>query len=213
MAVAVHACFGRRYAIGAGGRCRAGPLPVWLPAAMVGRTAVSALIRAGSVVGAGVFLVALVYPLLAADLALASVPVHALTVVATVGAVTALFGAAVAVAQDDLKRVLAFSTVSQLGYMMLAAGTGAWTAAIFHLLTHACFKALLFLSAGSVIHATHHEQDIRRLGGLRRHLPVTCATFTIGMMALAGVPFLFSGFWSKGAILHAAHGWAGAGPR
>ena len=103
--------------------------------------------------------------------------------------------------------MLAFSTVSQLGYMMLAVGVGAWTAAIFHLLTHAFFKALLFLGAGSVIHAAHHEQDIRQLGGLRGPMRVTFATFAIGMMALAGVPFLFSGFWSKEAILHAAHAW------
>ena len=206
--LAVSTAIGLLLFCGAAGKSGQVPLHVWLPDAMEGPTPVSALIHAATMVAAGVFLVARVYPLLAADLALTSVPVHALTVVATVGAVTALFGAAVAVAQDDIKRVLAFSTVSQLGYMMLAAGTGAWTAAIFHLLTHACFKALLFLSAGSVIHATHHEQDIRRLGGLRRRLPVTCATFTIGMMALAGVPFLFSGFWSKEAILHAAHGWS-----
>ena len=134
-------------------------------------------------------------------------PVHALTVVAFIGAITALLGALIAVAQNDIKRVLAFSTVSQLGYMMLALGVGSWVAAIFHLLTHAFFKALLFLGAGSVIHAAHHEQDIRRLGGLRPRMKVTFATFAIGMMALAGVPFLFSGFWSKEAILHAAHEW------
>src|SRR5690606_21559318 len=103
--------------------------------------------------------------------------------------------------------VLAFSTVSQLGYMMLALGVGSWGAAIFHLLTHAFFKALLFLSAGSVIHAAHHEQDMRKLGRLSRRMRITFFTFAIGMMALAGVPFLFSGFWSKEAILHAAHGW------
>jgi len=134
-------------------------------------------------------------------------PLHALSVVAAVGAITALLGALIAVAQNDIKRVLAFSTVSQLGYMMLALGVGSWVAAIFHLLTHAFFKALLFLGAGSVIHAAHHEQDIRRLGGLRGKMKVTFLTFAIGMMALAGVPFLFSGFWSKEAILHAAHGW------
>src|SRR5262249_9000868 len=127
-------------------------------------------------------------------------------VIATIGAITALLGAVIAVGQSDIKRVLAFSTVSQLGYMMLAIGVGAWPAAIFHLLTHAFFKALLFLGAGSVIHAAHHEQHIRQLGGLRRAMPVTFATFAIGMMALAGVP-LFSGFWSKEAILHAAHAW------
>jgi NADH-quinone oxidoreductase subunit L len=158
-------------------------------------------------VAAGVFLVARVYPLMTADQALADVRVHALTVVAFIGAITALMGACIAVAQDDIKRVLAFSTVSQLGYMMLALGVGSWLAAIFHLLTHAFFKALLFLGAGSVIQATHHEQDMRRLGGLAPRMRLTFATFAVGMMALAGVPFLFSGFWSKEAILHAASGW------
>jgi NADH-quinone oxidoreductase subunit L len=158
-------------------------------------------------VAAGVFLIARVYPLMTADQALTDVPFHALTVVAFIGAITALLGASIAVAQNDLKRVLAFSTVSQLGYMMLALGVGSWVAAIFHLLTHAFFKALLFLGAGSVIHAAHHEQDIRQLGGLAPRMRVTFATFAIGMMALAGVPFLFSGFWSKEAILHAALEW------
>jgi len=139
-----------------------------------------------------------VFPLLTPD---------TLHVIAFVGAITALLGACIAVAQNDLKRILAFSTVSQLGYMMLAIGVGAWTAAIFHLLTHAFFKALLFLGAGSVIHSAHHEQDVRRLGGLAPRMKLTFATFAIGMMALAGVPFLFSGFWSKEAILHAAHAW------
>jgi NADH-quinone oxidoreductase subunit L len=174
---------------------------------MEGPTPVSALIHAATMVAAGVFLVARVYPLMSADLHLENVPVHALTVVAFIGAITALMGALIAVAQNDIKRILAFSTVSQLGYMMLALGVGSWTAAIFHLLTHAFFKALLFLGAGSVIHAAHHEQDIRLLGGLRGKMKVTFATFAIGMMALSGVPFLFSGFWSKEAILHAAHEW------
>jgi len=158
-------------------------------------------------VAAGVFLIARIYPLMAADQVLAGVPLHALTVVAFIGAITALLGALIAVAQNDIKRILAFSTVSQLGYMMLALGVGSWVAAIFHLLTHAFFKALLFLGAGSVIHAAHHEQDIRRLGGLRGPMRTTFATFAIGMMALAGVPFVFSGFWSKEAILHVAQGW------
>jgi NADH-quinone oxidoreductase subunit L len=135
------------------------------------------------------------------------VPVHALTVVAFIGAITALMGACIAVAQNDIKRVLAFSTVSQLGYMMLALGVGSWVAAIFHLLTHAFFKALLFLGAGSVIHAAHHEQDIRSLGGLSTKMKVTFVTFALGTCALVGVPLFFSGFWSKEAILHAAHGW------
>ncbi|MFA6959681.1 MAG: NADH-quinone oxidoreductase subunit L [Opitutaceae bacterium] len=192
---------------GAIGKSGQFPLHVWLPDAMEGPTPVSALIHAATMVAAGVFLIARVYPLMSADALLPAVPVHALTVVAFIGAITALMGALIACAQNDIKRVLAFSTVSQLGYMMLALGVGSWTAAIFHLLTHAFFKALLFLGAGSVIHASHHEQDIRLLGGLRTKMKVTFATFAIGMMALSGVPFLFSGFWSKEAILHAAHEW------
>ncbi|MBI3886037.1 MAG: NADH-quinone oxidoreductase subunit L [Opitutae bacterium] len=192
---------------GAVGKSGQFPLHVWLPDAMEGPTPVSALIHAATMVAAGVFLIARVYPLMSADQVLASVPVHALTVVAFIGGITALMGACIAVAQNDIKRVLAFSTVSQLGYMMLALGVGSWVAAIFHLLTHAFFKALLFLGAGSVIHAAHHEQDMRSLGGLRGPMKTTFATFAIGMMALAGVPFLFSGFWSKEAILHAALEW------
>ena len=192
---------------GAAGKSGQFPLHVWLPDAMAGPTPDSALNQAPTLVAAGVFLIARVYPLVAADQALAAAPVHALTVVAGIGALTALLGAVIAVAQNDLKRVLAYSTVSQLGYMMLALGVGSWVAAIFHLLAHACFKALLFLASGSVIHATHHEQDIRRLGGLRGRMRTTFATFAVGMMALAGVPFLFSGFWSKEAILHAAAAW------
>ncbi|MDF9832873.1 NADH-quinone oxidoreductase subunit L [Ereboglobus sp. PH5-5] len=208
---------------GAVGKSGQFPLHVWLPDAMEGPTPVSALIHAATMVAAGVFLMARVYPLLAYDQATHIFTaiqtesglinnevwpnIHALTVVAIIGAITALFGAVVAVAQNDIKRILAFSTVSQLGYMMLAIGVGAWPVAIFHLLTHAFFKALLFLGAGSVIHAAHHEQDIRYLGGLAPRMKITFATFAIGMMALAGVPFLFSGFWSKEGILHAAHGW------
>ena len=205
--LAVSTAIGLLIFCGAVGKSGQFPLHVWLPDAMEGPTPVSALIHAATMVAAGVFLVARVYPLMAADQGFAALPLHALTVVAAIGAITALLGALIAVAQNDIKRVLAFSTVSQLGYMMLALGVGSWVAAIFHLLTHAFFKALLFLGAGSVIHAAHHEQDIRHLGGLRRPLRVTFLTFAIGMMALAGVPFLFSGFWSKEAILHAAHGW------
>ena len=204
---AVSTAIGLLLFCGAAGKSGQFPLHVWLPDAMEGPTPVSALIHAATMVAAGVFLIARVFPLMSADQALAHVPVHALTVVAFIGAITALMGACIAVAQNDLKRVLAFSTVSQLGYMMLAIGVGSWVAAIFHLLTHAFFKALLFLGAGSVIHAAHHEQDIRALGGLRTKMKVTFATFAVGMMALAGVPFLFSGFWSKEAILHAAHAW------
>jgi|CXWL01.1.fsa_nt_gi NADH-quinone oxidoreductase subunit L len=192
---------------GAVGKSGQFPLHVWLPDAMEGPTPVSALIHAATMVAAGVFLIARIYPLMAADQALAAVPVHALTVVAFIGAITALLGALIACAQNDIKRILAFSTVSQLGYMMLALGVGSWVAAIFHLLTHAFFKALLFLGAGSVIHAAHHEQDIRALGGLAKKMRVTFFTFAIGTMALVGVPLFFSGFWSKEAILHAAHGW------
>jgi NADH-quinone oxidoreductase subunit L len=205
--LAVSTAIGLLIFCGAVGKSGQFPLHVWLPDAMEGPTPVSALIHAATMVAAGVFLIARVYPLMSADALLTVVPVHALTVVAFIGAITALLGALIACGQNDIKRILAFSTVSQLGYMMLALGVGSWTAAIFHLLTHAFFKALLFLGAGSVIHAAHHEQDIRRLGGLRPKMKVTFATFAIGMMALSGVPFLFSGFWSKEAILHAAHEW------
>lgn len=192
---------------GAIGKSGQFPLHVWLPDAMEGPTPVSALIHAATMVAAGVFLIARIFPLMSADQVLSHVSLHALTVVAAIGAITALLGAFIAVAQNDIKRVLAFSTVSQLGYMMLALGVGSWVAAIFHLLTHAFFKALLFLGAGSVIHAAHHEQDIRALGGLSRKMKLTFVTFSIGTMALVGVPLFFSGFWSKEAILHAAHGW------
>jgi NADH-quinone oxidoreductase subunit L len=205
--LAVSTAIGLLIFCGAIGKSGQFPLHVWLPDAMEGPTPVSALIHAATMVAAGVFLIARVYPLMAVDQGLATTTLHALTVVATIGAITALMGAMIAVAQDDIKRVLAFSTVSQLGYMMLALGVGSWVAAIFHLLTHAFFKALLFLGSGSVIHAAHHEQDIRRLGGLRGPMRITFVTFALGMMALSGVPFLFSGFWSKEAILHAAQGW------
>ncbi len=177
------------------------PLHVWLPDAMEGPTPVSALIHAATMVAAGVFLMARVYPLAALE------PVVP-QIIAWTGALTALFAASIAVAQTDLKRILAYSTVSQLGFMMLGLGAGGVAVAMFHLITHAFFKALLFLGAGSVIHSCHHEQDIRRLGGLRRAMPATFATYAVGMMAVSGVPLLFSGFWSKDAILHAAH----AGP-
>jgi NADH-quinone oxidoreductase subunit L len=205
--LAVSTAIGLLIFCGAVGKSGQFPLHVWLPDAMEGPTPVSALIHAATMVAAGVFLVARVYPLMSADALLAAVPVHALTVVAFIGAITALMGALIACAQYDIKRILAFSTVSQLGYMMLALGVGSWTAAIFHLLTHAFFKALLFLGAGSVIHAAHHEQDIRSLGGLSAKMRITFLTFAIGTCALVGVPLFFSGFWSKEAILHAAHGW------
>jgi NADH-quinone oxidoreductase subunit L len=190
---------------GAVGKSGQVPLHVWLPDAMEGPTPVSALIHAATMVAAGVFLVARVYPLMSAG-AGDGEGSNALAVVTWVGAITAVLAALIAVAQTDLKRILAYSTVSQLGYMMMGLGVGGVAVGMFHLITHAFFKALLFLGAGSVIHGCHGEQDIRRLGGLRRFMPVTFATYAIGMLALTGVP-LFSGFWSKDAILHAAHGW------
>jgi NADH-quinone oxidoreductase subunit L len=131
----------------------------------------------------------------------------ALQVVTWIGAITAVFAALIALAQNDIKRILAYSTVSQLGYMMMGLGVGGVAVGMFHLLTHAFFKALLFLGSGSVIHGCHDEQDICRMGGLRKFMPITFATYAIGMMALCGVPIFFSGFWSKDEILHAAHGW------
>jgi NADH-quinone oxidoreductase subunit L len=200
---------------GAAGKSGQLPLHVWLPDAMEGPTPVSALIHAATMVAAGVFLVARVYPLMslhpgaalaAGAGALQSTP--ALRVITWVGAGTALFAAAIAVAQNDIKRILAYSTVSQLGYMMLGLGVGGVVVGIFHLLTHAFFKSLLFLGAGSVIHGCNGEQDIRRMGGLGKAMPITFAAYAAGMLALCGFPLFFSGFWSKDAILHAAHLWS-----
>jgi NADH-quinone oxidoreductase subunit L len=194
---------------GAVGKSGQVPLHVWLPDAMEGPTPVSALIHAATMVAAGVFLVARVYPLMAAhggDLALSSTT--ALQVVTWIGAITALFAALIAVAQDDIKRILAYSTISQLGYMMMGLGVGGVAVGMFHLITHAFFKALLFLGAGSVIHGCHEEQDIRRMGGLKKFMPITFATYAVGMLALCGFPLFFSGFWSKDAILHAAQAWS-----
>ena len=197
---------------GAIGKSGQVPLHVWLPDAMEGPTPVSALIHAATMVAAGVFLVARVYPLMAAHPAgVASVP-GALQVVTWVGAITAVFAASIAVAQTDIKRILAYSTVSQLGFMMLGLGVGGVAVGMFHLITHAFFKALLFLGAGSVIHGCHEEQDIRRMGGLRKFMPVTFATYAVGMLALSGFPLFFSGFWSKDEILHSAHGWITPAP-
>jgi NADH-quinone oxidoreductase subunit L len=192
---------------GAAGKSGQVPLHVWLPDAMEGPTPVSALIHAATMVAAGVFLVARVYPLMDADPSGVAGASPALSVVTWIGAITAVFAALIAVAQTDIKRILAYSTVSQLGYMMMGLGVGGVAIGMFHLLTHAFFKALLFLGAGSVIHGCHDEQDICRMGGLRKFMPVTFATYAIGMMALCGVPIFFSGFWSKDEILHAAHGW------
>ena len=170
------------------------PLFVWLPDAMAGPTPVSALIHAATMVTAGVYLMTRVNPILAQGYDW--VP----DVIAWVGVLTALVAATIAIAQNDIKKVLAYSTVSQLGYMFLAVGVGAYVAAIFHMITHAFFKALLFLGSGSVIHGMHDEQDMRRMGGLRKFMPITAVTFIVGWLAIAGVP-PFSGFWSKDEIL------------
>jgi NADH-quinone oxidoreductase subunit L len=192
---------------GAAGKSGQFPLHVWLPDAMEGPTPVSALIHAATMVAAGVYLIARVYPLMAAG-ALAGGTTTALTVVTWVGAFTAVFAALIAVAQNDIKRILAYSTVSQLGYMMAGLGMGGVAVGIFHLITHAFFKALLFLGAGSVIHGCSEEQNIRRMGGLKSDMPLTFLTYSIGMLALCGFPLLFSGFWSKDGILDAAQHWS-----
>lgn len=191
---------------GAVGKSGQVPLHVWLPDAMEGPTPVSALIHAATMVAAGVFLVARVYPLMSASLT-PDITSTALQVVTWVGAITAVFAACIAVAQNDIKRILAYSTVSQLGYMMLGLGVGGVAVGMFHLITHAFFKALLFMGAGSAIHGCSDEQDIRKMGGLRRFMPVTFATYAIGMMALCGVPLFFSGFWSKDEIIASAQHW------
>jgi len=188
---------------GAAGKSGQFPLHVWLPDAMEGPTPVSALIHAATMVAAGVYLIARVYPLMQAG-ALAGGTTTALSVVTWVGAFTALFAALIAVAQNDIKRILAYSTVSQLGYMMAGLGMGGVAVGMFHLITHAFFKALLFMGAGSVIHGCHEEQDIRKMGGLKSAMPATFLTYSIGMLALSGFPLLFSGFWSKDGILEAA---------
>jgi len=192
---------------GAAGKSGQFPLHVWLPDAMEGPTPVSALIHAATMVAAGVYLIARVYPLLQFG-ALPGGTTVALTVVAWVGAFTAVFAALIAIAQNDIKRILAYSTVSQLGYMMAGLGMGGVAVGIFHLITHAFFKALLFLGAGSVIHGCQEEQDVRRMGGLKSDMPLTFLTYAIGMLALCGFPLLFSGFWSKDGILEAAQHWS-----
>ncbi len=192
---------------GAAGKSGQFPLHVWLPDAMEGPTPVSALIHAATMVAAGVYLIARIYPLLQFGPHPGSSTV-ALTVVTWVGAFTAVFAALIAVAQNDIKRILAYSTVSQLGYMMAGLGMGGVAVGMFHLITHAFFKALLFLGAGSVIHGCHQEQDIRRMGGLKSDMPLTFLTYAIGMLALCGFPLLFSGFWSKDGILEAAFHWS-----
>ena len=198
---------------GAVGKSGQLPLHVWLPDAMEGPTPVSALIHAATMVAAGVYLVARVYPLMSAGaVAHGEAPgtTTALMVVTWVGAATAVFAALIALAQNDIKRILAYSTVSQLGYMMAGLGVGGVAVGMFHLITHAFFKALLFLGAGSVIHGVHEEQDVRKMGGLRKFMPLTFATYAIGMLALCGFPLFFSGFWSKDAIIEAASHWQSA---
>ena len=188
--------------IGAMGKSAQFFLHVWLPDAMEGPTPVSALIHAATMVTAGVYLVCLLSPIY-------EYTIYAAGMVTIVGAVTALYAATVGMAQNDIKRVIAYSTCSQLGYMFFVAGIGAYEAAMFHLFTHAFFKALLFLGAGSVIHGMHHEQDMRRMGGLRKYMPLTYAAMMIGTIAIIGlgVPHTkigFAGFFSKDAILESA---------
>src|SRR5215211_6228795 len=190
---------------GAIGKSGQFPLHVWLPDAMEGPTPVSALIHAATMVAAGVFLVARVYPLF--SLGAINGVTSSLTVVVWIGVTTALMASLIALAQWDIKRILAYSTVSQLGLMMVSLGVGGVAAGIMHLLAHGFFKALLFLGSGSVIHGCHGEQDIRKMGALRRLMPVTFGTYAIGMMALSGVPLFLSGGWTKEEILHVTAGW------
>ncbi|MCY4516133.1 MAG: NADH-quinone oxidoreductase subunit L [Acidimicrobiaceae bacterium] len=173
------------------------PLHTWLPDAMAGPTPVSALIHAATMVVAGVFMIGRLYPVFFEGF---SIGTSSINLMAFIGGFTALIGAGLAFAQWDIKKVLAYSTVSQLGYMVMALGVGAWTAAMFHLFTHAFFKACLFLGAGSVSHAAHHTFDMREMGGLRKYMPHTYKTFVISTLALAGI-FPFAGFWSKDEIL------------
>jgi NADH-quinone oxidoreductase subunit L len=182
--------------VGATGKSAQIPLYTWLPDAMAGPTPVSALIHAATMVTAGIYMIA------RSNILYTLAPVTQ-TVVAVIGIATALLAASIALKQNDIKKVLAYSTVSQLGYMFLALGVGAYTGAVFHVMTHAFFKALLFLGAGSVIHAMHHEQDIRNMGGLKKYMPITHITFLIACFAIAGI-IPFSGFFSKDEILAAA---------
>jgi len=183
--------------IGAMGKSAQVPLHVWLPDSMEGPTPISALIHAATMVTAGIFMVARMSPLF-------ELSETALVFVMTIGAITALFMGFLGIVQNDIKRVVAYSTLSQLGYMTVALGVSAYSAGIFHLMTHAFFKALLFLGAGSVIIAMHHDQDIRNMGGLRKYMPITWITALIGSLALIGTPF-FSGFFSKDTIIEAVH--------
>ncbi len=183
--------------VGATGKSAQIPLYTWLPDAMAGPTPVSALIHAATMVTAGIYMIA------RSNILYTLAPVSQL-VVAVTGLATAILAGTIALKQNDIKKVLAYSTVSQLGYMFLGLGVGAYTGAVFHVMTHAFFKALLFLGAGSVIHAMHHEQDIRYMGGLKKHMPITHITFLLGCLAISGIP-PFSGFFSKDEILTAAY--------
>src|SRR6186713_1996088 len=188
--------------IGAMGKSAQVPLHVWLPDSMEGPTPISALIHAATMVTAGIFMVARMSPLF-------ELSETALSTVLVIGATTAFFTGLIGIVQNDIKRVVAYSTLSQLGYMTAALGASAYSAAIFHLMTHAFFKALLFLGAGSVIIAMHHEQDMRKMGGLAKYMPITAITSWIGTLALVGTPF-FAGFYSKDAIIEAvgeSHRW------
>jgi len=189
--------------VGATGKSAQIPLYVWLPDAMQGPTPVSALIHAATMVTAGAYMIARLNKLF-------SMAPVTLEVIAFIGAATALFAATIAITQTDIKRVLAYSTISQLGYMFLAMGVGAYSAGVFHLFTHAFFKACLFLGSGSIIHGLQGEQDMRKMGGLRTHMPATFWTFTVGVLAIAGTPFL-AGFFSKDAILWQAYSSAHGG--
>ncbi|HEV3439941.1 MAG TPA: NADH-quinone oxidoreductase subunit L, partial [Gemmata sp.] len=182
--------------LGCVGKSAQVPLHTWLPDAMEGPTPVSALIHAATMVAAGVYLVGRCYPLFAPEV---------LLVIAYTGAITLFVAATIALVQTDIKRILAYSTCSQLGFMMLALGIGGWVAGLLHLITHAFFKALLFLGSGSVIHGCHHEQDVRKMGGLRQKLPITAFTMLVGVLAISGAPLL-SGWYSKDQILSAAMG-------
>ncbi len=202
--------------IGTVGKSAQFPLHVWLPDAMEGPTPVSAMIHAATMVSAGVFLLLRMFPLLTVGFEPGGGLTTTMTVIAVIGTFTALFAATIAVAQNDVKRVLAYSTISQLGYMVAAVGVGAFVAATFHLITHAFFKALLFLGSGSVIHGMEHgahkshdhvdPQDMLNMGGLRKRMPITFWTFLLGGLALAGFPIVTAGFWSKDEILSAAFG-------
>src|SRR4051795_5554804 len=183
--------------IGAMGKSAQFPLHVWLPDSMEGPTPISALIHAATMVTAGIFMVARMSPLF-------ELSDTALSFILVIGAITALFMAFLGIVQNDIKRVVAYSTLSQLGYMTVALGVSAYSAAIFHLMTHAFFKALLFLGAGSVIIGMHHNQDMRKMGGLRKYMPITYWTAVVGSLALAGLP-PFAGFFSKDAIIEAVH--------